>query len=362
MKTRQRPSQSRSFSFGNAGLWLIAGLHTLAALSLIFVLGWISPAKAAEDLSCGGKNILADLKKEDPKGFAEIEKETAKLKNGESIFWKIEKPGIAPSYLLGTIHLSDPRVINLPTEAAQDFKAANAVIVESDEIADKNAASMKLLARPDLSMFTDSTTINDFLNADQKALLEKQLAERGIPLAAVIKMKPWVLSTFVALPTCELARKGAGADFLDEKLTKDAIAAGKKVVGLETLTEQLEAMASVSMKTHVSGLIGVLKDPQRTKDLMETMIELYASGKPAMIGPLSDYVGKLDADSADMAEFEKKMITVRNHHMADRAEATLDKGNAFMAVGALHLPGDEGLVSLLQQKGFTVTPVTVAVN
>ncbi len=44
--------------------------------------------------------------------------------------------------------------------------------MESDEIADKNAASMKLLARPDLSMFTDSTTINDFLNADQKALLK----------------------------------------------------------------------------------------------------------------------------------------------------------------------------------------------
>jgi uncharacterized protein YbaP (TraB family) len=362
MKTRQSAPRTRSFSFGSAGLWLIAGLHTLAALSLIFVLGWISPAKAADDPSCGGKNIIEQLRKEDPRGFADVEKDTANLKNGESVFWKIEKAGLKPSYLLGTIHLSDPRVIKLPNEAARDFDAADAVIVESDEIADKNAASAKLMARPDLSMFTDSHTIYDFLTPDQKAMLEKQLSERGIPLAAVAKMKPWVLSTFVALPTCELTRKAAGADFLDEKLTKDAMAAGKKVVGLETLTEQLEAMASVSMKTHVSGLIGVLKDPQRTKDLMETMIELYASGRPAMIGPLSEYVGKMDADSADMAEFEKKMITVRNHHMADRAEATLDKGNAFMAVGALHLPGDEGLVSLLQQKGFTVTPVTVAVN
>jgi uncharacterized protein len=57
-----------------------------------------------------------------------------------------------------------------------------------------------------------------------------------------------------------------------------------------------------------------------------------------------------------------KMITVRNRHMAERAEATLNAGNAFMAVGALHLPGPEGLVSLLQQKGFTVTPITVAIN
>lgn len=362
MKNRHRPNADLAAKFTNPALWLIAGLHTLAALSLVFVLGWISPARAEEDVRCGGRNIIDQLRKEDPKGFSEVETETRTLANGQSIFWKIEKPGIQPSYLFGTIHLSDPRVVKLPETAAADFKTASAVIVESDEIADKNAASAKLLARPDLSMFTDGKTIYDFLNADQKAMLEKQLLERGIPLAAVAKMKPWVLSTFIALPTCELSRKAAGIDFLDEKLTKDAIAEGKKVVGLETLTEQLEAMASVSMKTHVSGLIGVLKDPQRTKDMMETMIELYVSGQPAMIGPLSEYVGKLDADSADITEFETKMITVRNHHMADRAEATLDKGNAFMAVGALHLPGPEGLVALLRQKGFTLTPVTVAVN
>lgn len=361
MKTRTRPTAHRTPSLGNAALWLIAGLHTLVALSLIVVLGWLSPARA-EDVGCGGHDIIDQIRKDDPKGFAEIEKETAALKNGETIFWKIEKPGVAPSYLLGTMHLSDPRVMHMPDQARQDFEAAKAVIVESDEIADQKKANTSLMARPDLTMFTDGKTIYDYLTADQKTMLEKQLMERGIPLAAVAKMKPWVISTFVALPTCELTRKAGGADFLDEKLTKDAIAEGKTVIGLETLEEQLEAMSSVSLKTHVSGLIAVLKDPQRTKDLMETLIELYASGRPAMIRPLSDYVDRLDADSADMAEFESKMITVRNHHMAERAETTLDKGGAFMAVGALHLPGDEGLVALLRQRGFTLTPVTVAVN
>lgn len=362
MNTRRRPTATNRLPLGNAGLWLVAGLHTLAAISLLLVLGWLSPVRAEEDVSCGGHNIIGSLKAEDPEGFAEVEAKTTALENGQSIFWKIEKPGVAPSWLLGTMHLSDPRVVHLSDQAAQDFNSANAVIVESDEIADKNAASAKLLARPDLSMFTDGKTIYDFLTPEQKSMLEKQLGERGIPLAAVAKMKPWVISTFVALPTCELARKAAGADFLDEKLTKEAITAGKKVVGLESLTEQLEAMASVSMQTHISGLIGVLKDPQRTKDLMETLIDLYATGRPAMIGPLSEYMSKMDADGADMAEFEKKMVTVRNHHMADRAEATLDKGNAFMAVGALHLPGPEGLVALLRERGFTLTPITVAVN
>jgi uncharacterized protein YbaP (TraB family) len=56
-----------------------------------------------------------------------------------------------------------------------------------------------------------------------------------------------------------------------------------------------------------------------------------------------------------MADFEKKMITGRNHHMADRALDTIAKGNAFMAVGALHLPGKEGLVELFRNQGYTVT-------
>ena len=356
MKTRTTNVKSLTSRLADSGLWLVAGLHTLAAVSLIAILAFVSQVRA-QDASCGGKDILAQIKTDDPKGYAEIEKKTAALQNGEAVFWKIEKAGVAPSYLLGTMHLSDPRVMDLPAHAQDDFDAAKSVIVESDEIADKNKASMALLARPDLTMFTDSHTINDFITPEQKVTLEAQLKERGIPLAAVLKMKPWVISTFVALPACELSRKSGGADFLDEKLTKDAIAAKKNVVGLETLVEQLDAMASLPMKTHVAGLVSVLKDPQRTKDLMETMIELYDSGRPAMIGPLSEYESARDAESADMAEFEKTMITARNHHMADRAEKTLDTGGAFMAVGALHLPGPEGLVALLRAKGFTVTPV-----
>ncbi|MBB1249552.1 TraB/GumN family protein [Rhizobium sp. G21] len=58
-----------------------------------------------------------------------------------------------------------------------------------------------------------------------------------------------------------------------------------------------------------------------------------------------------------MAAFEEKLITIRNHHMADRGAPILEKGNVFMAVGALHLIGDEGLVELMRKKGYTATPM-----
>lgn len=356
-KIKALKGQAISLRIVDSALWLLAALHTLAALSLLALFFFITPAQAKEDLACGGHSILAQLQKDDPKGYARIEKEGAELANGEAIFWKIEKPGIPDSYLLGTMHMSDPRVISLPNAAQKDFDTAKTVIVESDEILDKKKASMRLMARPELTMLTNGKTIYDYIDDKQKALLEKQLLARGIPLAAVAKMQPWMISSFLALPVCELKRKAAGAEVLDEKLAKDAVADGKKLVGLETFAEQLEAMTSVSIKTHIAGLVALLSDPQQTKDMMETMIELYDQGKPALIGPLSEYIDRKAASGADIADFEKKMVTIRNHHMADRAAPVLDKGNAFMAVGALHLSGPEGLVALFREKGFKVTPV-----
>jgi uncharacterized protein YbaP (TraB family) len=64
-----------------------------------------------------------------------------------------------------------------------------------------------------------------------------------------------------------------------------------------------------------------------------------------------------ESDKEGYAAFEKRIITDRNHVMAERASTYLAKGGAFMAVGALHLPGEEGLVELLRKQGFTVTSV-----
>ncbi len=338
-------------------LWAGAILHTLLALSLLLILAFISPAHAEEDLSCGGRNLLTNLQTDNPKAYAKIAAEAEAIPNSTGLFWKVEKDGAASSYLFGTMHLSDPRVIDLPAGAAEAFAKADTLIVESDEVLDPQKAGIALLAQPELTMFTDGKSISDFLDPRQKEELETELKSRGVSYFAVSKMKPWMISSFVALPACELARKQAGSPFLDQKLALDAKAAGKKIVGLETMAEQLQIMSTLPMKSHIKGLVAMLEDPQRSKDAMETLIELYDQGKPGWVGPASEYLYPEDEAGFSMAEFEQKMVIARNHHMADRAAETLAKGNTFMAVGALHLPGEEGLVELLRAKGFTVSPL-----
>jgi uncharacterized protein YbaP (TraB family) len=195
------------------------------------------------------------------------------------------------------------------------------------------------------------------MSPDDAAAVEAGLAGRGIPLQSVVRMKPWVLSSMVALPACEMARKAAGAPVLDIKLAEDAKAAGKSLEGLETIADQLGAMASLPLAFHMQGLVETLKLGTRIDDVIETMILLYGQGETGMIWPLFHAVLPGGDGDQDYADFEETMVTARNRVMAERAVPILARGNAFIAVGALHLPGKEGLVELLRQRGYQMSPV-----
>jgi len=94
------------------------------------------------------------------------------------------------------------------------------------------------------------------------------------------------------------------------------------------------------------------------QDVIETMSQLYLAGDVGMIMPMMRAAApQAEGDVDSYADFEQRIIIDRNHTMATRAAPILADGNVFMAVGALHLPGAEGVVELLRKEGFTVTAV-----
>ena len=362
MTSLLRPQNLTSTLMGRTGdaiLWLLASLHLTAVTVLVFTLFSLGSAQAAEPyVTCTGTDILTDMQKSDPAKYRQIEDEAAKIPNGKGVFWRIEKAGTEPSFLLGTMHVTDPRVLNMPQGAKAAFDGANAVIVESDEIIDERKVAVSLLARPDLTTFAQGKSIYDMLPKDDLQQLENGLKARGIPLNAVSRMQPWMLSSFVVMPACEFARKAKGASFLDKKLAEDAVRDGKYLIGLETIVEQLTAMTELPMEFHLQSLIETLKLGSRMDDVMATMTDLYVEGNIGMTMPMLKSIDTASAETGKdgYAAFEQRIITNRNHIMAERAATYLANGKVFMAVGALHLPGDEGLIELLRKQGFTVTP------
>ncbi|MER8439351.1 TraB/GumN family protein [Mesorhizobium sp. M1312] len=341
-----------------ASLKLLVALNVLFFLSFL-ILALLAAGKArAETPVCAGADMLSALQKDDPATYRKIETEAGATLNGKGLLWKLEKAGERPSFLFGTMHMTDPRVTTLPPAAQKAFDAADTVVIETTEVLDQQKMMAAFLKEPELMMFTDSTTLSSLLSPDDAAAVSKALDARGIPPASVAKMKPWMLSTMVALPACELARQAGGTPVLDIKLAQDAKTSGKAVDGLETIADQLRAMASLPLAFHMKGLVDTLKLGDRMSDVNETMIVLYQRGDIGMFWPLFRAVlpGGED-DSAGYAAFEETMITRRNKVMIDHAGPILAKGNAFMAVGALHLPGAEGLVEDFRKAGYTVTAV-----
>jgi len=314
-------------------------------------------APAAAACTPHGVNLMEGLATKDPASWQELQRKADKVPNRTGLLWKIEKEGVEPSYLFGTMHFSDPRVMTLPKATDEAYRSANTVVVETADILDPKFLLRVRLEHPDLLLFTDGTTLKSHLPAERREEIERKLAERGIVLDAVAKMKPWVLSSLLALPKCERERQSEGEKSLDEKLALDAQAEGRNVQGLESAEEQLQAMNRMPLDFHLRSLVATIDYGDDIEDAMETTTTLYLKGEIGMIMPALRKIVPDSLSDDDYDLFLKYLISDRNHVMADRAVPIIDKGNAFIAVGALHLPGTDGVIELLRAKGYRVVPL-----
>jgi uncharacterized protein len=328
------------------------GVAVCLSLSLL-----VSSPALAQASACGGKNLIDALKTEHPGEYEQLVAQGSKVLNGRGIFWRIEKDGLDTSYLLGTMHVSDPRVLDLPENVEDARFDASVVVVESDEVLDVKKAMGRILMRPDMMWLPAGKRLEDYLSKEDAERLAAGLKAKGMVLSAVNRMRPWLISSTLAATGCEGKRQAKGLKMLDMQIAFDAIDEDIPLEGLETFEEQFAAMNSVSTESQVQNLLTMVTSDIRTGDFTETMIQLYEAGDFSLIWPM--LTGRYASDplvaASGISEFENAMLIKRNHLMADRSARFLVEGGAFIAVGALHLQGEEGLVELFRKQGYTVT-------
>jgi len=344
-------------SHGQHVLTLMTALMLTFFFSFALVLAEVSRAQAqvSSQQACGGVDLIAKFAKEDPDKLADLQRQAAETANGQGVFWKIEKDGIAPSWLLGTMHMTDERIAKLEGKKATAFETSDTIIVENIEALDPALAQAALLEHQNMTLYTDGTTLVDRLDDETIASLKEATAERGMPFEIVKIMQPWLIATSLALPACELASKQSGQPVLDGLIGEKAKAEGKKLVGLETVGEQFSAMYKLPEDFHIAALKETLKLGTVAEDIIETMKQLYLKGEIGIIQPLTKAVSPNTSQSESYEDFTTSLISDRNQVMAERSLPYLMEGGAFVAVGALHLPGKLGLVEKYREAGFTVT-------
>ena len=314
-------------------------------------------------IQCTGVNVIPDMERDQPELAEKMREEAAATPYGEGLIWKIEKEGLKPSYLFGTIHLADPRLLSLKPAARKAFDESTTLALEITEILDPKKLAGIAFSALQYTAYTDGSTLTDKLSEeDVKKIGDAAREKLGLPWSLASKMKPWALMGALGLPACEMERKKAQLPVVDAYLGQLAQSQNKQIVPLETMIGQLQAMDSLPEDVSIRGLIQSVSLGKRMDDLFETMIQLYLEEKTALVWSMMRRVG-VDGfvekqDSAEYAAFQREIVDRRNVTMVEESEAHLQQGGVFIAVGALHLPGEAGMLNILAQKGYRISRIT----
>ena len=268
----------------------------------------------------------------------------------DGVLWRVERADGAASYVFGTLHSRDERVTALPQQVSDAFAASQTLAIEC--ILD-NPAILKVTRA---MLLPSGERLDASLSAAQVARLKDVAADYHMPFTMVTRFKPWGAMMLFSVPPTEQLRAASGLKALDEQLRAQAEAAGKAVFGLETVDEQIDALDGMVPADQMLMLDSTLQQADGIEGRFAALRDAYlARNLMTVYGLLS--AEKNDDATGAVGRFEQRLIIDRNRRMVERMEQLLRQGNAFVAVGALHLPGDHGILQLLSDDGYQVTRV-----
>jgi uncharacterized protein YbaP (TraB family) len=312
---------------------------------------------AAEPPLCRGKDLVAELAKTNGAVAATVKAAGDAVANARAILWRIERDGTAPSHLFGTMHSTDPRVTAMPEPARAALAQARAVAIEATG-ADVQAMLGPTQGRRDLFAMPPGEGLSHHLGAREVERLDRAARERGASAAALDQIQPWLVALMLAEPPCERARLGFGLEMLDARIEAAGRQQGADVVSLEAIDEMLARFTSMPLELQLVQLKAMLTIDAEAEDYHETLVRLYLERRLGETWPLMLALSEDKQIARRLVDdFQRRLLDERNLVMRDRALPLIEKGGAFIAVGALHLSGDTGLVALLRLTGYKVTPV-----
>lgn len=316
----------------------------------------VAGPSVAAPARCQGTDLVGVLRDEDPARYAAFEAAGRRTPDAEGLLWRLEKPGLPPSHLFGTIHLSDDRLKPLPAPAAQAIAGARLVLVEPKEVSDPQATAEAQMAAGRRALRPGGGALFRVPERDRRAVINL-LAARGVPETSAQRLEPWFLAMLATAPSCEIARIDQGEINVDQMVVEAARAAGIKVEGLEGADEQMATLASASEDLALRVLVDTARLGPDFADYIETTVNLYLDRRMGFLGAALREFTLGGTRMITQLDYLDSVMGERNARMHDRSREAFAEGGVFMAVGALHLVGEDGLVERLRRDGYAVTRV-----
>lgn len=261
-----------------------------------------------------------------------------------TLLWKITGPekNAKPSYIYGTVHATCEVDLNPKVQLALQETRQLYLEIKMDD-PDLQAKMMKG------AMMKDGTTTSKLLSAnDAKILSDFLQKEAGLSLQMVDALKPMLLSSMLLPKMLACPMQSVESTLI--KITKEQ---SELVYGLETVEDQLKIYDAIPYDEQANELLKIAKDNMiESKKELQQMMTLY---KEQNI--VSMYEFTMNASDQTFRKYQDILLHDRNRNWIPLITKISSKAPTFFAVGAAHLAGKEGVLTLLKNEGFTVEPV-----
>lgn len=261
----------------------------------------------------------------------------------DALLWKISGKNLSqPSYLYGTLHAICLEDLKLKESALTALDQTEQLVLELDVTAEDLPQRMQ-----QAMMMKGSTRLTDLLPREDYELIARYFQDSiGIQLNRFEQMQPIFLATFLYNELLDCS-----AQSYEMQLSRIAQLSRKEVVGLETPEEQMKVFGHISYRQQAEMLLQSIVEYPELKEAYWNMVVSY---KNEDLNSLYHVIRDI---RMGMQSYEEVMIDERNQGWIPRIEQMAREEPSFFAVGAAHLPGNMGLISLLRRRGYRVEPV-----
>lgn len=271
------------------------------------------------------------------------------------LLWKISGNGLEkPSYLFGTHHIAPVSVIDSVPGMSEAISGVDKIYGEMIMSEATTPQSQQVMMG--YAMAPQDSLLTTVLAPAQIDSLNTMLKRYMGPMGSAnqfAQLKPAMLSTLLALMQSQTIFPNFNPQQqLDGEIQKRGAALGKEIGGFETIQDQCNALFGSSIIEQAENLMDMVRHDDQAAGMAKKLAQAYLSGDlNAMLALMED-----PANGAS-EEWTERMINRRNANWMRVMAGLLPTASVLIAVGAGHLPGDEGLISLLRKNGYSVDPV-----
>jgi uncharacterized protein len=267
------------------------------------------------------------------------------------LMWKVSSKTNS-AYVVGSVHLGDKSLYPLPAVIEKAFAASSVLIVEVDIRHVDQIEMMQLMAT---GAYPPGDDLNKHISLQTRAKLDAFLAKYNMPALLFMQFRPWMagvtISTLPMLKAGLNPNEGIDMHFLNE-------AGDKRVEQLEDAAWQIKLLSDMPDSISDEWISSAITQAEASHDHWTKLATYWSRGQAEQMDEL--VTSESLKSSAEEKAFERRLREDRNPHMTERLEKCLHSTEAcFMVVGAAHVVGSEGIVSLLKARGYRVEQAVV---